>query len=213
MLGQTPCCQHCIALSGEIEVVGFNHALLRDVIDAVDASNAYVHVSDCLVDAVLRQHGKALVQFGNSVFRVVVDGLNEDFLETWHEQESAKPRACNEPADAFGEQRELPCWASRNLVKIVAGHQELEMVFVAQEELVRDFVRVAAPALVEHNRMDVVGPPRHAADLKGKCARKVRAGQEPQPRHASKQLLAAPQLETPEQPKTCPNHVLSGERR
>ena len=45
-------------------------------------------------------------------------------------------RAGNEPADAAGEQRALPCWASRNLVKIVAGHQELETVFVAQEELV-----------------------------------------------------------------------------
>ena len=40
------------SLNGEIEVVGFKHALLRDVLDAVDASNAYVHFSDCLVDAV-----------------------------------------------------------------------------------------------------------------------------------------------------------------
>ena len=42
----------------------------------------------------------------------------------------------------------LPCRESRNLVKIVAGHEELEMVFKPQEELVvRDFVRFAAPAL------------------------------------------------------------------
>ena len=60
-------------------------------------------------------------------------------------------------ADAAGEQRELP------LIKIIAGHQELEMVFVAQEELVvRDFVRVAAPALLEHNRKDVDDPLRNA---------------------------------------------------
>ena len=85
-------------LDGETKVAGFNHALLWDVLDAVDASNAYVHFSNCLVDAVLRQHGGALAQFGNCVFRVTVHGLNEDFLETWHEQRECQPaswqRAC-----------------------------------------------------------------------------------------------------------------------
>ena len=52
------------SLNGETEVVDFNHGLLRDVLDAVDASNAYVHFSDCLVGAVLCQRGRALVQFG-----------------------------------------------------------------------------------------------------------------------------------------------------
>ena len=95
-----------------------------------------------------------------------VHGLNEDFLETWHEQMSVNTRAGNEPVDIVGEQRELPCCASRNLVEIVAGHQELEMVFVAQDELlVRDVVRFAAPALLEHNGQDVVDPLRHADGL------------------------------------------------
>ena len=88
------------------------------------------------------------------------------------------------------------------------------MVFVAQEELtVRDVVRVTAPALLEHNRKDVVDPLRHAADLHRKLARKVLADQEPQPRHASKQLLTAPLLQAQGQPKACPDHVVSGERR
>ena len=47
---------------------------------------------------------------------------------------SANTRAGNEGAGVVGEQRELPCWTSRNLAEIVAGHLELEMVFVAQEE-------------------------------------------------------------------------------
>ena len=184
-------------------VVGFGRALLRDALDAVDASNAYAHYSDCLVDAVLRQRGGDLAQFGNSVFRAAVHGISEDFLETWNEQESSNTRA------VVGDQRGLLCWASRNLLEIVAGHQELEMVFVAQEELVvRAFVRPAAPALLEHNRKHVVDPLRHAADLKRKFARKVQADQEPQSRHASKQLLTAPWLQTHEQRKTCPNHVL-----
>ena len=81
-----------------------------------------------------------LAQIGNTVFRVTVHDLNDEFLETWHEQESANWRARNEPADAVGEHRELPCWACRNLVKIVAGQQELGMVFVAHKELVvREF--------------------------------------------------------------------------
>ena len=88
------------------------------------------------------------------------------------------------------------------------------MLFVAQEKLVvRDVDRLAAPALLEHNRKDVVDPPRRAADLKRKVARKVQADPEPQPRHANMQLLAAPWCQTQEPPKTCPNHVLSGERR
>ena len=52
-----------------------------DVLDADDASNAYVHFSDCLVDAVLRQHGGVLAQFGNSVFRVAVHGLKHRFTD------------------------------------------------------------------------------------------------------------------------------------
>ena len=78
-----------VSLDGETDVISFNLALLRDVLDAVDASNAYVHFSECLVDAVLRQQGGALAPLGNSVFRVAVHCLNEDFLETWHEQGSA----------------------------------------------------------------------------------------------------------------------------
>ena len=176
------------------------------MLDAIDASNAHVHFSDCVDDAVLRQRGGALAQFGNSVSTVSMR-----ISWTWHGQESANTRARNEPADAVGEQRELPC---RNLVKIVAGHQELEMVFVAQEELtVRDVVRVTAPALLEHNRKDDVDPLRHAADLNRKLARNVQADQEPQPRHASKQLLTAPLLQAQGQPKACPDHVVSGERR
>ena len=85
-------------------------------------------------------------------------------------------------------------------------------MFKPQEELVvRDFVRFAAPALLEHNRMGVVDPQRHAADLERKCTRN--ADQEPQHRHANKQLLTARWLQTQEQPKTCHDHVLSGERR
>ena len=97
-------------------------------------------------------------------------------FQTLHEQESANSRA-GKRAHPVGEQREMPCWACRNLVKIVAGHQELEMVFVAQEELVvSDFVRfAAAAALVVHSRKDVVDPLLHAVDLKRKCARKVQA--------------------------------------
>ena len=76
------------------------------------------------------------------------------------------------------------------------------MVHVAQEELVvRDFVGVAAPVLLEHNRRDVVDPIRHAADLKRKFARKVQADQEPQQRHASKNLLTAHWLQAQEQQK------------
>ena len=88
------------------------------------------------------------------------------------------------------------------------------MVFVAHEELVvRDFVRFVAPFPA-------------GAQSKGRrrstpsCYRpqnekllKVQAVQEPQPRHASKQLLTAPWLQTQEQPKTCPDHVLSGGAR
>ena len=41
--------------------------------------------------------------------------VNEDFLETCHEPESADTQTGNEPAEVVGEQRELACWASRNL--------------------------------------------------------------------------------------------------
>ena len=47
------------------------------------------------------------------------------------EQECANTRAGYEPADVVGEQRELPCLAGRNLVQVVEGDQEPEMVFVA----------------------------------------------------------------------------------
>ena len=120
------------SVDGEIEVVSINHALLRHVLDPMRTIASLI----AWLMRFLRQHGGAFAQFGNSVFRVAVHGLNEDVRDTWHEQDSADTRAGNEPADVVGEQRELPCWASRNLVEIVAGHQELGLVFVAQEELV-----------------------------------------------------------------------------
>ena len=85
------------SLHGEIGAVCFRHTLLWDVLDADDASNAYVHLSDCLVDAVQRQHGGAPTQCGKRVSRVSVYGVDEDFLETWHEQENANMNI--EPAD------------------------------------------------------------------------------------------------------------------
>ena len=138
--------------------------------------------------------------------------LNEDVLETWHAQESANSRAGNEPADAVGRPHELPCWAGRDLVKTVVGHQELEMVFVAQEELVvRDFARFAAPALLEHNRKDVVDPLRHTDDLERKFARsKSKRTKNPYPAMQASSCLPHPGFKLKSNQKHAPTTFCAG---
>ena len=146
-------------------MVGFNHALLPDVLDAVDASNEYVHFSDCLVDAVLRQHGGALAQFGNSVFRVAVHGLNEDVQETWHERECQLRELATSMPTLSASSVNCPAGQVETLSRASLGIRSLRWCRVWHKTVlaVRDAVRFPAPALLEHNRKDVVDPLRHAA--------------------------------------------------
>ena len=85
-------------------------------------------------------------------------------------------------------------------------------MYRAQEEpVVGDSVRFAAPALLEHiERMSSIHCVMLPTSNEKLAARSKRTKNL---NLTSKQLLTAPWSQAQEQPRACPDHVLSGERR